>query len=1260
MDPKLKGYFWALCSTCLISGAGCQRTVIPEAGLSEQRLATISAPSVLINERSEWIVAHAPTMKRTPWVVVEMDGERKLFWAVERGPRTVELLPVSATSHDWMSRASAGAKGVEFIESLTEANLTRPVGLLETGTQDVVWLGAAPSQGVSAVLVGLDAPEGSRDLLSAVRGIGSVDAASKFTPDLPVELDPEDERVFVLIDGPAERRTLKVGVAGSAPLELSEAFDVAPIEWGVDVQKFFANVHQRELLEFGVDVAVVDRGGLYYLMPADPLDAGGAHAGLFEVGVQAVDRESAELYLMALGRSQASNPLTAAYLARKSGVKIGDSSYAAGLRAEELLGAAGFVQWMYAAHTLGRERLDAPEFLFLARAALAHGERERALAWSGYAVDVFSRWRSPARDLGMGAARLAQARAFAMDPSPESLGAGLEAARRASEDYKRGGDAIRAARAEQLASVIASQMGEFEEAILEAGRARSRFYYAHDVYACAQSELEMAELYLGQGLGEEATKLARTGRMRMESLESEVGTARGMVIEALVASRFAPGSVSLAELETAHATASKLGDDYGVVSASSSLVLLHPALEPAALARYGQELRGARTSVSADIIGGRVERAFATACAQGLVGVVGDDPGLAGDCERALEGFVPGDGLVLSWLGKGYSALMQGRADEAKSMGERLEALLGGALVADRPELAARVNLFLAAQARSRGDGDAEKAFDAAARANVSAIDRNLRAARARSLAADAISRGASERAVWLLEDAGRVADEAGQRELGIESRFELLDVSFDLGEVPDDALEKIRAASTAKEYNVLARALVYEAHASWLAGKPDVGINKRIDAAIAVVPVEESVAVRVTDAEFALARGDVSRAATVIEDVLLGFSGKEKSSALEAKRLEARALNQRARVQLLRGAFAGAFTDASESAGLVADDPSGASVEIASHAYLLMLQAASDATRAGKAVAGLEELVSSQSENLGARVIDPERHRGAVASARALARAKLLVGDATGAKESLDALALAGLSPRGELARVGCEHGMIAMSIGDFSRGQRELEQCVASTTGLEARWATLASLLYSSEDVGQVRRFVDETLSTFGAKLTPRQRARLELILESSATRPSSRLSKLRRAVERAKGDAKIAAANLALTQELIATGAYEEASSLIEQNKSLYYSLEGDWPAELVRLNVQLRLARLEVAEGAVYLQRALTELDVESVRLDISINLLAARSILMLGQFQQASPYLRDAKLAALELGDRTMVSAIDDLARRFNLDVDVSP
>lgn len=1262
MNPKFKGAFWALCAACLISGAGCQRTVIPEAGLSEQELTKTSATRVLMNGRSEWIVAHAPTTERTRWIVIELDGERKLFWAIERGPRTVELLPVVATSQDWIRRAVAEAKSVEFISALEDADLTHPVGVLEPGTQDVVWLGAAPSGAVSAVLVGFDAHEGRRDLLAAVRGVGSVDAASTFTPDLPVTLGPEDKRVLVFADGPVTPPTLRVGVVGSSPLGLPATFDAMPIEWSVDTQKFYANVRQRELLEFGVDVAVVERGDEFFVMPADPLSASKAPTGLLEVGVRVADAESVALYLMALKKLEGSNPLSAAYLAQKSGAKIGDDAYSTRLRAQELLGAAGFTQWMYVAHASGRERLDAPEFLFLSRAATAQGERERALAWSSDAVDVFSRWRTPARELGMGAARMAWARAAVLDRSPEALSAGLESARRASEDYKRGGDAIRAARAEQFAAAIASQMGEFEEAIIEAGRARSRFYYAHDVYACAQAELEMAELYLSQGLRDEAVKLATTGRMRMESLGSELGSTRGKVVEALVASRFTPDSVVFSELEGAHVASTKLGDTYGVLSAASVLVLLHPALEPAALARYGQELHDARPRVRDDLLRERVDRAFATACAQGLVDVVGGGKSsLIADCEQALDGFVPGDGLVLSWLSKGYSSLLQGRGDEAMSMGARLEALLVGPLVHDRPELAARINLFLAARATSNGDKEAGDAFDAAARANVVAIDRNLRSQKVRSLAADAISRGEAERAVWLLQEAARVADEAGQRDLGIAARFELLDVSFELGRVPDGVIEQIRAASTAKEHAVLAQALVYEAHASWIAGTSVAGINKRIDAAIAVVPVEDRVAVRVVDAEFALSRGDVSRAATVVESALLDVEQeREKSTDPELGRLEARALSQRANIQLLRGAFDRAFVDASEAVALVADDPTGASVEIAAGSYLLMLRAASDDVRARQAIVGLERLVSTQSANFGARVTDPERHRGAVASARSLARARYLVGDSAGAKQSLDMLANAGLSPRGELARVGCERGMIAMSVGDFSRGERELEQCVASTTGLEARWAQLARLLYSSEDAEQVRRFVDETFAQFGPRLTSRQRARLELILESSQTRSSNRLSKLRRSVERAKGDAKIAAANLALTQELIATGAHEEASSLIERNKSLYYRLDGDWPAELVRLNVQLRLSRLEVAEGTVYLQRALTELDVESVRLDISINLLAARSILMLGQYQQALPHLRDAKLAALELGDRTMVTTIHDLARRFNLDVDDSP
>ena len=868
------------------------------------------------------------------------------------------------------------------------------------------------------------------------------------------------------------------------------------------------------------------------------------------------------------------------------------------------------------------------------------------------ADQVFSRWSGRVGTLGSARALKLVGIAYALEDQPQRA---LRSFDRAIKLYKER-DPVRAAETEALAAASASRAEMRERALSEAKRSRSRFYHAGDVFACAQTELELSQLYARYEMPEEATQLVEEATLRMSDARSEVGANRAALTAAIVAHRTGSRNVPIAEARALYERAVAQRDGWGEVVGASALLLFGAALEPEELERLGAASRRGRRQLVDTAFGQDASRALASACAQGYGAA---SPRVERDCAEVVELYAPEARAVRRWIAAGYGDLLRGLNDQARAGAERIEATLSEET---DPEIAAEIELYLSALARAEGDQDRAESLNTSALERLSALDEERRPGVAYRLATELTYRGQPQAREALLKLALQGATARSQGDLLERATLEYIETLRLLGRFDEAdrlASELVTAASQRDAFTpARARAAFELALIKAGRGEDDEQAWAAAYEATEALQGDEALTALLFALEASLKQPGGERAQELgvkIEAIERGLP-EALTTSLEGKRLRARSEALRATQRLEAGDLQRALELAESAQALVADDPAPASTLARARALALLAQHGTRLAQSESATRHLEELWARQLEALKRHEIAPESYRAPVAVARALAEARYARGDAEGALEVFEALLIAGLAPTQEAESVACERGRLLMVSDQRERGRVELNRCVAFEAKSEAAYRA-ALMRALSEDALGARV---EALKALGPSLSARERARLAMLERIAAPKaPSAAQSKADKRLEADYADAAGAAERVArgemLLDVLLERGKVEQARDVLRELKPLLYELGGEYPVDYVRYNALISLSELDALGARSYLERASAELpqSLEPLR-QAKLELTRARVALALGQWSLARELLSRAAALAEEASAGGVRAEIDALAAQFAL------
>jgi|GEM_PF-3994302 len=1265
-----------LAALCAVN---CARTPAQTAGLLEEQVA-VEAPTLIVNPRTEWILA-VPAGAREQeqvWVTIEHAGERKLFLGVVRDRVAYELHPVSAASHAWVSAASKAKAKLEVHDSLEGVELTHPIGYLEAtslaepGAKPVKWLGGAPDP--RARIVALSPTLMSRQRFSeAVVAVGRMDGAS-FLSRTSATI-PSEERLLLLVpDGHIPDDGLVVGWVGSGnplPLEaLGEGIEVRDLDVQMprELDRFYTSVAAPMGLSAGVDVVMWEYEGRIYLASSDLADAmlgqeGVIPAAIAEEVMVAENIDSAARLLEAFASFREGSALGALYFVNGASFSSRGESRAGELRGLSLMGDANRAQWMMSEVTREGESLDGATIYYLMRALASEGDVERVSAFAPTARGVFARWPAKQRWLALG--RTDELVARVMFARQEKLEEAFKLSLSAAKSYENSGDFLAVARVELLRAAIASQLNRPEEANIEAKRARSHAYHGNDVFSTAESELELAELYLKQNKLGEAAEVSGYALARMKQIENKAGINRANVVVALVSQYREPGSVALADFEEMFRVARELRDDTGMASAASAILLAHGGESLEELATYGKLLgEGRGISGTPSVV--RREQAFASICAQGLMTYVEEvdaarRDGLARSCERAVARYKVTPALVASWITRGWSDWMRGRKEQVASLLGQLSRTLDDEWRGQNPEIAIHAALL---ESVATGKTDAEQIDTVLAM--MSKIDGARRAPFCAELANAMNARGQQDIALRVLAVGALHARVARQKELVQEltlerlaalaraSRFEDLKTARKEAELRFEKDELERGVPGARISLATLQIALHEGNSKGAeaAFAQIVSRAKNIEEPAQMAILNGAAEVLIEGGRAALAAGALDR----VESLGAGMP-VELSNSLDAKRQRGIAKYLRAAIAASKGDRAKVKTFASSAADLLTDDP--APLASAYRARALQLVGAFESSASGReAILAELALLQKLQEPLGRFLVRGGKDQaGVVATLRARASLLYIDGRADEALAVLDELAVAGISPRLDAGQASCERGIYTAMSGETETGRELLRACAASGGGWEGAQATTWEFLLGSQPLGVRRQALERTSKLEMSAPTPRERDQFEALLAASEFSDSAVPAKVESAYASASGGEKKVRATEAYVDALLDRGKVARASEVVEANSALFYELEGEWPAHLVRLRARVHLVNLRPDKNISYMSRAQAELPLETpAALRAEIALLGAQSALAAGQWGVAAKDLGTAYQYAKEADEKTLLVTINALSERFSIPI----
>lgn len=985
-----------------VAAAGC-RGQGPEAGLPGELFERPGA-SLAINGRGEWFaVVQAAGERLAPLAVVTYQAERKLFYALPRGRRVVELLPLSPVTQSWFVAAqSCGCAEVALVEDVTSVRLSDRVGVVgEAGR--VMWLGPEPRAAVQAVFMPARMGNELVGLRELVLGVG-------FVTEQGVLGGARVPRgALVVYDGEvrAEAPVRVVGVADALP--------ALPLGDTVKVEVLSPDTHPYEEFEprygrtgqvlgrrLGADILITPRGEAgWRVQLVEPAtvqlaQTAGLVPAVAEVPLEVEGAQGLQQVMRGVLAVRRGHPLVAYVELDSRVVQVEGGSQAAALRADELLGAAHWTQWMRVGRQAGRTHLQGPDFLYMARASLMERGLASADRLSKQALASFGYWPEP--EGALGAARswallgeVARRRGQAADA--------LIAAGEAARLYMVAGDMLRAADMELFGAQQALALGKGDEAVVLVERARSRYYHGRFVYGCALAELALAELHLGAGRLKEAGELAGYALKRMEALSEPIGINRAQIMAARVA--LGRGEARRPELEAGLARARWLRDVEGAAVAAAALVNQGGAA-PDQVWSLGEALLDGQPAMQQRVGSEGVQRALATLCGRGLVASgEGADALRRRQAQVACQEVVGAGAGEADWLEDGWRALQVGDRGLVQLRVAQLADLLDAGAEARAPEQAAQVWILRAAVAGLGGDrAGEEEALDAAEAVLVRRFDGAQAAQVLSRLSGGLVTRGQGALAARVRQRALRLFLEARQEVAALEEALGLLALQRAVG---DDAgmrgtikvIEPLVSAAGARGPLVLARLELYRATLEVDAAARDARWADAVRRAGAL-GAGEQIAFGLEAGRLASQAGLWVQAEAAWQGVagLIASLPDELSTTLEVKRQRGEALVGAARAALWRGRYAQGVEAAQQAEVLLAQDP-------APEAALLRIEAL---TQIIALTGGVGELASDARGELWSLA---ERRPGDVgrvvegAAWRALERVAVWDGDAQGARDA-------------------------------------------------------------------------------------------------------------------------------------------------------------------------------------------------------------------------------------------------------------------
>lgn len=1250
------------CAVAIFGMFGCERTRIPDSGLSGEQL-DVSAPRFLRSGTLEWVVAMPEGTSSQPYALISNAGQTHLFEVTtKKGSQVVKVLPLGAVSAEWVRAASQhSGSEVRFVSAKTLMSeapvLSSSVGMttFKAGQPgEVTWLGGAPRVPTSVMYV----TQASGDLTQRMLASGVWDEREGGLK-IADGLDLQGE-VLVLPDGALipELDDYIVGVIGGKPSEVP-GFTFRPVELDPALLKKEERRIRQAAMELGVDALSWkdDRG--VHVMGLDLYDervtqGQGVVPGPLGVVMTFDDQKGVFRGVQALDGLRRGHAMKAVHALDGVKVSVAGSQLAGALRVDEMLGGAHRAQWMYHSMITDREALEGPEYIYLARAALLSDAPYDALVFAGRAREAFWQWNGVGNSLGMG--RAFKLSGLAHQQSDDHMRA-LEHFEKSVKSYKKAGDELAAAEVEMLASDVARRHGMRDRALLEGKRSRSRYYHGNDVYACGQAELDLVDVYLEYDMKDEAKSTARYGFLRMQELGSAVGLNRAQIMEALSTHRSQPGSVTVQELRGYHDRARELRDGWGEMAAASTLVLLGADLESDELQSVGSALVRGRAQFGAQMLGGRIDRALASACAQGFTSKT--DPSVAALCQKVMQGHAPGDGLVKGWLAQGYGNILRGLDEEAAESSTRLQALITEELTTKNPTLAGQIQLYLSAAATD--DATREARLEEGL-VNLRRVDVSQRALTMYALAMELEQRGQLQFKLPLLQDAAESAHAQGQRQLAIKAGMAHTEALREAGLLEEAlrALQLTQGRLTDEDGQFKAqiafeRALIGAMRGTASTAKADWGVAYDSVDKLGTIEALE-VLLHALDVSLSQAKG--VRAADMqsrIESLETAMTPALIAS-LEGKRVLAHAELLRAEQFEAEGDLNRALNLASSSSSTLADDPAPEAVWVRARALSMLARHAYSTAQTEETEQRLEELWARQVEGLREGRFSAEDYRAPVSVARALADMRYLRGDADAARAIFSELMLAGLSPTTDMASVACERGRLLIVSGELKKGRAELDRCVALKPEGEVAYRAKMMRALLEDEPGKRRAAMIRMLDSRSA----RERVRREMLLDINQLKALDRkqgsmeTSQYKRYTSAKTGEAQ-AKEGSALIDLWLTNGKVEQAQGVLEELKPLFYELGEEYPVDYVRLKADIMLHELAVLDALFYLERASVELPqgLEPAR-QIALDTLRARLALSLGQWTRARVLLSEASALAKESGEKDLLSQINSLAMSFEL------
>ena len=1261
---------WALIAFSLAILPGCVRTPAETAGLLSEQV-VVESPILHINRRTEWILAVPEVTEPQVWVTLEHAGERKLFMGVVRDGVAYELYPVSAASHAWVRAASQGGAVAQVHTSLDGIEVTHPIGYLEVASKDVKWLGGAPD--AKSRVVALSPSKMAQERFSAaVIAVGRFDGAaflSKSKPNIP----GEDRVVLLVPDGRLPEDNLVVGWAGegnplSLPVGLGERIEVRDLdaEMPRDPRMFLTSVARPLGLDAGVDVVMWEYEGRVYLASSDPGDAmlgqeGALPAAIAEEVMVAANNDSAALLLEAYAAFREGSALGALYFATRADFTSRGNARAGRLRAKSLVGDADRAQWLFSEITRDGGDVEGAEAFYLLRALASEGDLERVFSFAPTARGIYARWPATHRGLAMG--RTDELLATLLFARQERLDEAYTLSLSAAKSYEYLGDFLAVARVELLRAAIAAQLGKADEANLEAKRARSHAYHGNDVFSTAEAELELAELHLNQSKYDEAAEVAGYALARMQEIENAAGVNRANIVLALIAQSRSPGSIALKDFEEMFRVAKNLRDDAGMASAASAILLAHGGESLEELAVYGRLLgEGRGISGTPSVV--RREQAFASICAQGLLTYLEEVDGaqraeLERACARAVARYKVTVSLVASWIARGWSDWMRGRDEQVASLLGQLSRALDEDWRERNPEVAIHAAL-LESVVTGKTDGEQiDKVL-----AQMAKIDAARRAPYSIELAHAMRARGQQDIALRVLTIGALHARAARQKELYGQVTLMRLDALAQAGQydvlktaVKEATLrfEKAELAKGLPGAKIALARLEIATHEGDRAGVEQAFAEvfakaKHLEGPTQMEVVNGTAEVLIEGGYHALAASALERA-----DSLAAGMPIELSNSLETKRQDGVAKYLRATIAAHGGDLAKANASASEAAGLLSDDP--APLACAYRAKSLALLGAFEPSESTRADISRElELLQKMQEPLGRHLVRGGKDQaGVVATLRARAELLYIDGRASDALEVLDELSVAGISPRLDAGQAACERGLYTVMAGDTTTGRELLRACAAASSGWDGSYATAWEFLLGEQPLEIRRQALERTLKLGMSAPTPRNRDQFASLLDATAVVSTPVPTKVEGAFASAKDDLARVKALEAHVDALLDRGAVARAAELLDAHGALFYELDGEWPAHLVRLRAKTNFVNLRPDKNISYITRAQAELPIDTpATLRAEIALLGARSALAAGQWGVATKDLKSAYQYAKEADEKALLAKINALSERFSI------